>query len=1057
MIDKKLETLAYRLRDLSTLRNLFSELNFDFADKPVNKDNWNDEQKKIVQEAKIIASKDDYQIYYIQTNTDSLKEWKGISSKIIKENNGLCMICSHNPSGFKWIFSSLSKEFSKSFSETRHVPIDINPDLGVPHTFVEFLEKIRVEKDATSTSIVSQISDAFDSFAVQIHDELTVNVFEALKTLSEGIIGNKNNNLSLTDETLENIREPIFTLLYRIIFVLYAEDRGIFPIDNKIYQEEFSLKWIKQEWLLESTNTKKLAEFEVEKRLKKLFRLIEIGSDDLNYNPDEFFMSSYYGRLFDRTENNQLEKWKISNKHLLDAINLVTKTSDKNGSYFLDYSALNTRHLGHVYEHLLEFHLEVVDGKIKDLPDPTERKLTASYYTPQYIVDYIIENTLEPEISRIQKESDSAQVIEKLLSLKILDPAMGSGHFLVTATNYLARRICEIEENENKKNYNERQRDVVRKCIYGVDLNALAVDLAKVALWLETLSSDKPLSFLSSHLKHGNSLLGESIEGIYDKQTTMFEKTSRSKLKKTVRDYVGFELLEDDTKSAVKAKIEKFNKINSKGSFYHQLRGILDHKLAEEFGIKLKPWKDLRQKIGVEGLDFHFPSESGDSVSEVRSREKFFHWDLEFLEVFYDEDGKKKKNGGFDIVIGNPPYITTRKIPEEQREVYWKKYENFLKDEMNTYTLFYAKIDELLRRDGFWGFISPSGWYTNNPYDKLRKWFFRNNSIKKIVDFPYRFFPFKDVNTETAIVVGTKMTENKNIIEILRGEKETLKKTKKITNELLENKIIQSSVFDIPKNKFYIYQTEISEKLSKIKRKFGEIIEVHNPSSLDRKKRYPKTKKQYSKCVFTQEELNDDQQLKKICKPCLVGEDIQRYFCLKTKRFTNIKWKEKGIEKQLSSGTQNWMNQLKIVGQRITGQVSRRMIFSVDLENRITMPSANIVLLKDYALRNDEERKRILYYLQALLNSKLINYFYETQYGEANTNITSDVLEEMPLVLEIEPIWEKSEKLSKFYDQKNKQNEEKIGKLESEIDSEIYQIYGLTKSEIDIIEEYYKK
>ncbi|MBC8251463.1 MAG: hypothetical protein H8E89_07740, partial [Candidatus Nitrosopelagicus sp.] len=350
MVDKKLETLAYRLKDLSTLRNLFSELNFDFADKPVNKDNWNDEQKKIVQEAKIIASKDDYKIYYIQTNTDSLKEWKGISSKIIKDNNGLCMICSHNPGGFKWIFSSLSKDFSKSFSETRHVPIDINPDSGVPSTFVECLEKIRVEKESTSTSILSQISDAFDSFAVQIHDELTVNVFEALKVLSEGIIGDKNNNLPLTDETLEEIREPIFILLYRIIFILYAEDRGIFPVDNKIYQEEFSLKWIKEEWLLKSANIKKLAEFDVEKRIKKLFRLIEIGSEELDYDKDEFFMRSYYGRIFDRKINNKLEEWNIPNSNFLEMLSLLTRTKDKKGNYFfLDYSALETRHLGSIY------------------------------------------------------------------------------------------------------------------------------------------------------------------------------------------------------------------------------------------------------------------------------------------------------------------------------------------------------------------------------------------------------------------------------------------------------------------------------------------------------------------------------------------------------------------------------------------------------------------------------------------------------------------------------------------------------------------------------------
>ncbi len=1052
----KLESLAYRLENLDSLRKLFSELNFDSSDEPINKENWTENQIEIVQEARVVSFKNEYQIIYIQTHTNSLKKLQDIASKIIKEKHGLCLVCTHNLDEEKWIFSSLSKEFTKSFSETRHVLIENKGDSGAPENFIDFLKRISVIDESTATSIFFQISNAFDNFSLAIHNELTVNIFDALRILSEGFIGEETNNLTLDNDTLEKIREPIFILLYRIIFILYAEDRGIFPVENPIYHNKFSLNWIKSNWLIKKFDSNE-KEFVVLDRIKELFHLIEIGSEELNFDANEFFMRSYYGRLFDRIEYNKLEKWKISNKHLLDAINLLTRTKDKNGTYLLDYSALDTRHLGHVYEHLLEFHLEVVDGKIKDLPDPTERKLTASYYTPQYIVDYIIENTLEPEIIRIEKESDSEHVIENILSLKILDPAMGSGHFLVTATDYLARRICEIEGTTDEQNYIERKRDVVRRCIYGVDLNALAVDLAKVSLWLETLSSEKPLSFLSSHLKHGNSLLGESIEGIYDKQETMFEKTSRRKLKKVVRDYVGFELLEDDTKSAVKAKIEKFNKMHSKGSFYLQLRGILDHKLAEEFGIKSTPWRDFRQTMGVEGLDTYTPSESGDTVDELRIREKFFHWDLEFLEVFYDEDGNRKKNGGFDIIIGNPPYITTRKIPKEQRQVFWKKYEKFLKDEMNTFTLFYAKIDELIRKEGFWGFISPSGWYTNNPYDKLRKWFFENNSIKKIIDFPYRFFPFEDVNTETAIIVGTKFMDDENIIKIFRGDKEILKKTKKITDELLENEIMQTSVLSVSKNKLYIYQTELSLKLNQIKRKFGEIIEVHNPSSLDRKKRYPKTKKQYTKCVFSQEEINDDLQLKEICKPCLVGEDIQRFFCLDSNRFTNIKWKENGIEKQLSFKTLEWMNQLKIVGQRITGQVSRRMIFSIDFENRITMPSANIVLLKDYALKNDEERIKILYYLQALLNSKLINYFYEIQYGEANTNITADVLEEMPLIIEIDSIWGKSEKLSKFYAQKNENNEEKRIKLESEIDDEVYRIYGLTKSEIDIVEEYYFK
>ena len=447
MTDKKLENLACRLQDMNSLRNLFSELNFDFEDKPVNKDNWNDEQKQMVLEARVIAKKNDYKIYYIQTDTDSLKQWKGISSKIIKDNQGFCMVCSHNPGGFKWVFSSLSKEFSKSFSETRHVPIDIKPNVGVPKTFVDFLECIRIAKDSTTISIISQISDAFDTFAVQIHDELTVNVFEALKMLAEGIISDKSNNLTLNEQTLKDIREPTFILLYRIMFVLYAEDRSIFP-EEKFYYDNFSLKWIKNNWILKSDHS--VEEYGVHKRIQRLFRLIEMGSEELDYKPEEFFMRSYYGRLFDRKIHSKLEKWSIPNKNLLDAVGLLTRTRDKKGNYFfLDYAALETRHLGAIYEHLLEYHLTVKDGKVDDLPNPKERKSTGSYYTPQYIVDYIVENTVGPLIDNIVKKTDDpSEQIDNILDLNVLDPAMGSGHFLVGATNYIAKRICQIEYGE---------------------------------------------------------------------------------------------------------------------------------------------------------------------------------------------------------------------------------------------------------------------------------------------------------------------------------------------------------------------------------------------------------------------------------------------------------------------------------------------------------------------------------------------------------------------------------------------------------------------------------
>jgi len=570
------------------------------------------------------------------------------------------LVCSHYPNGNKWIFSSLSKEFSKSFSETRHFPIDIEENVDVPKTFVDFLEKIQVNNDSTAIDIKNQVSNAFDEFSLQIHDELTVNVYEALKVLSDGFISEKHNKLSLSNETLDEIRESVFTILYRIIFILYAEDRGIFPIDNPIYYDEFSIKWIKHELLLKFEKINKLKEYEVQKRLSNLFHLIEVGSEELNYSSKNFYMSSYYGRLFAKKAHPKLVSWKISNKHLLDAISFLTRTHDtKENYFFLDYSVLETRHLGAIYEHLLEFHLKAHKGKIIDLPDPNERKKSGSYYTPKYIVDYVVQHSIEPHIQKIIKENPNVSLqIEKILSLKILDPAMGSGHFLVGVVNYLAKRLCEIEFEEKieKNQYEIKKRDVVRRCIYGVDANPLAVDLAKLSLWLETLKSDKPLSFLNAHLKHGNSLIGESISSVFDAQQSLFETKTMTYFRKTVTDFLGFESFEDNTASAVKAKVEKYDQMISKGTFYHQLRGLLDHIIAESFGVKVEPWRDLRQKIGLESLDF-YSSKGGVTVNELRQKHHFFHWELEFPEVFFEKNGNKKPNAGFDVIIGNPPYV----------------------------------------------------------------------------------------------------------------------------------------------------------------------------------------------------------------------------------------------------------------------------------------------------------------------------------------------------------------------------------------------------------------
>ena len=174
-----------------------------------------------------------------------------------------------------------------------------------------------------------------------------------------------------------------------------------------------------------------------------------------------------------------------------------------------------------------KFSDRVEAGGLYLVTDKGERKATGSFYTPEYIVKHLVKNTLAPLIDPMMEEaiwSDDLRkdLLKKLLSLKVLDPAMGSGHFLVEATDYIAREIIhakEIARHEDlesediaENDIHWARREVVRNCIYGVDLNPMAVELAKLSLWLTTVASNKPLSFLDHHLRCGNSLIGAELD-----------------------------------------------------------------------------------------------------------------------------------------------------------------------------------------------------------------------------------------------------------------------------------------------------------------------------------------------------------------------------------------------------------------------------------------------------------------------------------------------------------------------------------------------------------------
>lgn len=802
----KLRHLANRISDVDTLRLVFTELNYDYVDVGISKDGWSSSQKTDCIDARIIADKNGYKIAYVRTKSGKMENWKGIATAIIKQHHGMCIVCSHTPGGFKWVFSSLSTEFTPKFTETRHVPIELRPGNPAPDTFVRFLDSLRVEKESVPMTIAQHVSWAFDSFAVTIHDELTINVFEALKALSKGLVDDATNNLVLNDDTLEEIRVPVFIMLYRIMFVLYVEDRSIFP-STPYYYKNLSLKWLKENWILKKSDT--IGPYQVHARLRQLFKLIENGSEDAGHDPHDLFMRPYYGRLFDRKLYAKLEEWNIPNESLLAAIELLTTTKDSHKNIFLlDYAALETRHLGAIYEHLLEFHLTVVDGKIADLPNGIDRKLTGSYYTPLGLVNHIVKNSVGPLIDAIVVDTpDPSDQIDKILELNILDPAMGSGHFLVGVINYMARRICEIESPSDliEDKLIERKRDVARRCIYGVDINPLAVDLAQVSIWLETISADKPLSFLSAHLKSGNSLIGMSLSTVLDKQTRLQENLGdRLEFKKTIRNFLSLESLDDDTADAVRTKVTKYNNLLSKGTVYYNLKFLLDAQSAKLFDVSV-PVIHNYSLVGENVLDYHFEGSALQLIKTLSKKHLFFHYELEFPDVFYNNNGQLKPNSGFDAVIGNPPWeiikpdteeffapihdqtsdhkfrklskieknkITERLLADPLIYKDWYEYKEQFKilssyfsnsnyvyqtsrqgrekhaGDLNLFKLFFERSFNLVKQNGRCGLIIPAGIYSDSGCRGLRQMLFQNTQLQILDSFINTNGIFKSVHRQ---------------------------------------------------------------------------------------------------------------------------------------------------------------------------------------------------------------------------------------------------------------------------------------------------------------------
>jgi len=609
-------------------------------------------------------------------------------------------------------------------------------------------------------------------YARRVGAELKENVFEALRLLCQGFL---DGNQDLSAEGLPAIHENGLILLYRVLFLLYAEsdqERELLPLSHPEYREQIGLCALKREvaeqrvWLPETHN--------LWGRFRDLFHLIHSGSERLG-------IYEYNGGLFDPERYPFLERHVIGDRYLAEALRLLTCTQAEGHRGFLDYSALDVRELGSVYEGLLEHKLILREEELSWERDKSQRKKTGSYYTPEYIVSYIVGETLGPLVDEIKqglKEERTAlegeihrargenrrlleqqrddllkKARERVLDLKVLDPAMGSGHFLVSACDYLARRIAELEaeltEKETEEAVQELKRTVAIRCLHGVDLNPLATELAKLSLWLHTVAKGKPLSFLDHHLRTGNSLIGVTVRELERPpsgkpgEIGLWESKIREELGKAIRHLAFIKEATSDSRTDIEAKKKHWELVNTWIGKYKQAANVW---LSTRFGSKVSDgdYQQVLETAAGGKLDQVAAASFFHKAQEIAVKKRFFHWELEFPDVFFDRFGRPLANPGFDAVIGNPPYGS---ISDKVTKNWVQQQYQSSGTTLDTFAMFLERAIQLATVKGVIGEIVPSGWLTAREHLPIRTVVLSRTYPKKIIYMPYNVFPAAYIDT----------------------------------------------------------------------------------------------------------------------------------------------------------------------------------------------------------------------------------------------------------------------------------------------------------------------
>lgn len=588
---------------------------------------------------------------------------------------------------------------------------------------------VRVEADGRSFHDRARSEAAF--YEERVAASLSKLVFEEVfPSLANAI------STAAPQASLHDVRDASLVLLYRLLFLLYAEDRDLLPVNDKRY-DDYALRPLRLDVGRRLTNGDALSSTasRIWGHVADLARIIDKGDASVGIPP-------YNGGLFASDGTPLLNAVRIPDSVMAPALDALSYERASGERRYINYRDLSVQQLGSIYERLLEF--EIVreggtDGEPGHLvvrPNLFARKNSGSYYTPDELVGLILDETLEPLISeRLEafrselaalnpKEGEDLQRRQlrdvdpatAILSLKVCDPAMGSGHFLVSLVDTLADHVldamAEAAESGAAIHYvspladkiedirttilrnakaaswtiDEGQLDdrhivrrmVLKRCVYGVDKNPMAVELAKVALWLHTFTVGAPLSFIDHHLHVGDSLFGLWVRDAIDKAGSLggqlfyaeaLRNAQRSaEAMKTIEALTDVEIAEAHRSASMYEDVELMTgDLDGFVTFVHALDWL--NLKAKEDKALLRLWIDGRfgdpipiargTKAPEHGkarpAEVERFTEISTAAHALIAEERFLNWQIAFPGVWSNWSSAERE-GGFDAVVGNPPW-----------------------------------------------------------------------------------------------------------------------------------------------------------------------------------------------------------------------------------------------------------------------------------------------------------------------------------------------------------------------------------------------------------------